>query len=490
MFILVEVTTSETVWVRDATEKRTPSNIDLPDELAFQLTRRSETLNLNLRRNHDINPHAGVYFARQLKNGKFGLEQSNDIETENLVYYQDIHNWAFMTVRCVRKAYEQCNRTINGNVRIEDIDYVIHPAENDASSRNLLEVPDVLGRQYVLEVERHPIREHSFDNQDTHQEMETNIGEKRVTIKRRFQKQQNQKRLSAALISMPDTKESTVQKNGEIDKSRQLPQIYYVKVAEVIDLGLWNFYYSTVNYQSPLTRKRDVIKCIHQFYSHIMNGINMLYKGIRDRSIRISVILNKFIILKTDLDFQHNESKVNSHNGTMYIEGFPYLKDVIDWDIKSAENDEPSFSLGMLFTKYKLYNDVFENNDGGGLCYTGEVCNKGKRMSIVEMGSYVWTVRAAAHEMGHSLGADHDGEKGSVDCKADDEYIMSPHIDDNYPGRRYSRNPWIFSHCSINAFKRTLPSKTCLSDAGSYFDYDDYHAFVKNEPGMYRLNHS
>ena len=74
----------ETVWVKDASEKRTLSNIDLPDELAVHLTltRRSETVNLNLRRNHDINPNAGVYFAQKFQNGKFGLVQSHDIETE------------------------------------------------------------------------------------------------------------------------------------------------------------------------------------------------------------------------------------------------------------------------------------------------------------------------------------------------------------------------------------------------------------------------
>ncbi|KAL3836858.1 hypothetical protein ACJMK2_022269, partial [Sinanodonta woodiana] len=69
-------TTLETVWLKDATEKRTLSNTDLPDKLAFHLTRRSETLTLNLRRNHDINPNADVYFARKMQNGTLALVKS------------------------------------------------------------------------------------------------------------------------------------------------------------------------------------------------------------------------------------------------------------------------------------------------------------------------------------------------------------------------------------------------------------------------------
>ncbi|KAL3836841.1 hypothetical protein ACJMK2_022254, partial [Sinanodonta woodiana] len=314
--------------------------------------------------------------------------------------------------------------------------------------------------------------------------MEKTFADKSITLTRRFQELHNQKHLPAEVVSLTGMNESILHMSSEKDKSRQLPHNYYVKVAVVIDKGLWNFYYSTVQSQSAITRRRNAIKCIHQVYSHLMNGINMLYKGITDTSIRISVVLSTFIILQTDLVFQHIESKVIHHNGIMYIDGLPYLKDVINWDTNTAANDELTFSHGIVFTKFKLYNKVFENNAGGGLCVTGGVCNRGIRMSIVEMRSYVWTVRAAAHEMGHSLGADHDGDEGSRECRADDEFIMGPKIVANFPGKPYNKNPWIFSTCSINAFKRTLPTKTCLSDAGFYFDHDDYQAYVKNEPGV------
>lgn len=52
-----------------------------------------------------------------------------------------------------------------------------------------------------------------------------------------------------------------------------------------------------------------------------------------------------------------------------------------------------------------------------------------------------------------SLGADHDGEGTSEACDAGDEYIMAPTFADLHPDQEYNPNPWMFSKCSIDAFK-------------------------------------
>ncbi|KAL3836828.1 hypothetical protein ACJMK2_022241, partial [Sinanodonta woodiana] len=336
--------------------------MDLPDELAFHLTRRSETLNLNLRRNYDINPNADVFFARKSQNGEIVLGKSPHIENENLAYYQDIDNGAFVTVRCVKRSNEQCDRIINGNLQIGGIDYALQPAETDTSSRSLLEDPYVLGRKYVLQV-------------------------------------------------------------------------------------------------------------------------NMLYKGIPDPSIRINVILNRFIIWKSKNDFRNVLSSVIPYKGLDHIDEVLYLHDIINWDNKTAMRGVPSFSHGMVFTSYKLYEDDLDNSDTGGLCYVGEVCTIGTRMSIVEKRGFLWTVRSAAHELGHSLGARHDGEPGAEACKPDDLFIMSPAVFENYPGQPYDKKPWLFSICSIDAFKRTLPNKECVRDVGHYYNNVEYPKNIAEVPG-------
>ncbi|KAL3836831.1 hypothetical protein ACJMK2_022244, partial [Sinanodonta woodiana] len=77
----------ETVWLKDVTtlfqtDKRTLSDLDLPNDLTFHLTRGSDVLTLDLKRNHDINPDADVYFARTLKNGQSVLVKSRNYEKE------------------------------------------------------------------------------------------------------------------------------------------------------------------------------------------------------------------------------------------------------------------------------------------------------------------------------------------------------------------------------------------------------------------------
>ncbi|KAK3579620.1 hypothetical protein CHS0354_003751 [Potamilus streckersoni] len=162
------------VWLKDVTrslkrEKMTHDELDLPDELTFQLTGRSSALTLNLKRNHVIDPNADVYLVRNLKDGQPQLDKILSLEQENLAYYQDRENGAFVTVRCVKKSNGKCDRVIresdnfrdckyvsthfmqqagpihshNGNIRIGDNDFDILLV--DLASRN-----GILGTQYVL----------------------------------------------------------------------------------------------------------------------------------------------------------------------------------------------------------------------------------------------------------------------------------------------------------------------------------------------------
>ena len=63
-------------------------------------------------------------------------------------------------------------------------------------------------------------------------------------------------------------------------------------------------------------------------------------------------------------------------------------------------------------------------------------------------------IQNAAHELGHSLGAIHDGTANALACSARSNYIMTPAA-----GAFKSFNNLyylIFSNCSVNAFKYTL----------------------------------
>ncbi|KAK3579663.1 hypothetical protein CHS0354_001659, partial [Potamilus streckersoni] len=81
------------------------------------------------------------------------------------------------------------------------------------------------------------------------------------------------------------------------------------------------------------------------------------------------------------------------------------------------------------------------------------VCVPGKRVEIVHSDDYFKTTSTAAHELGHSLGAIHDN---STSCKAKDTFIMSPLVAKFDPSEEYTKNPWLFTNESVQAFKTTL----------------------------------
>ncbi|KAK3591695.1 hypothetical protein CHS0354_040626 [Potamilus streckersoni] len=98
---------------RFQTDKRTSSGLDLADHLTFRLRRGSRAFTLNLERNHDINPDTDMYFLRNVRNGRFRIVKSRNLEKENLAYYQDKDNEASIIVRCVKRSSEYCDRVIS-----------------------------------------------------------------------------------------------------------------------------------------------------------------------------------------------------------------------------------------------------------------------------------------------------------------------------------------------------------------------------------------
>lgn len=70
--------------------------------------------------------------------------------------------------------------------------------------------------------------------------------------------------------------------------------------------------------------------------------------------------------------------------------------------------------------------------------------------SIIEDKGAYESVRSFAHELGHNLGADHDGLSNS-ECSEWDNYIMASKF---FPYNQL--NSWRFSNCSIRRIKEYL----------------------------------
>ncbi|KAK3592753.1 hypothetical protein CHS0354_016509 [Potamilus streckersoni] len=156
--------TLEIVWLKEVTtrsqtEKRMLSDTNLLNELAFVLRRSSETVSLNLRRNHDINPKADLYFAQKLNDGESALLKSPHWKSEN------------------------------GHIRIGNTANELITAANDAKSRNFIDFTSSLGTKYLSKKQSFTQREDSSDDKGAATLNEEYITNELKSLFRHFERQ-------------------------------------------------------------------------------------------------------------------------------------------------------------------------------------------------------------------------------------------------------------------------------------------------------------
>ncbi len=109
-----------------------------------------------------------------------------------------------------------------------------------------------------------------------------------------------------------------------------------------------------------------------------------------------------------------------------------------------------SLGIAHLFTGLDLDGDI------GGIARLGGACQATEAVSLTE--GWLDNLSSAlimAHEIGHNLGADHDGTGACVTVPDSDSYLMSPTF--NYSQR--------FSQCSLDSMNAFLATASCLAPA-------------------------
>ncbi|KAL3855268.1 hypothetical protein ACJMK2_014484 [Sinanodonta woodiana] len=232
--LIVESKGLESVWLKDTTtplmiDKGTLNDdIDLPNELTFHLKRGSGDLTLNLKKNQDINPNADEYFVRKLKDGQSVLVKIENVEKEDLAYYQDKENEAFVTVRCAKRSNEECDRSLYGNIRIGRRSYDLRPAEIDVTSRELSDDEEYI-RGYS-----------SAENKETIHASEKEMEEGLKTLLRQFDAHKKHGNIGPAVDTSSARNVPAFSNRWAIDKSRQLKKAYEVEVAVLVDESIWS----------------------------------------------------------------------------------------------------------------------------------------------------------------------------------------------------------------------------------------------------------
>ncbi|CAF0868320.1 unnamed protein product [Brachionus calyciflorus] len=301
---------------------------------------------------------------------------------------------------------------------------------------------------------------------------------KRSLISHTYKHKIKKRNIPTELFDIPiKNKYSKVKSGSEFNGHSRVynggPLVLNVELLTVLDQSIYNYYKRLGN-----SNDHDLIlENIRVYYAFVINSVNQKYQNTlsSDPDLRINIRLTNIIVCVSDSDSYWTDQKYAGHSTftnygdrevILILESYSLFGSFLESLKLPFEFDH---AVGITKKDYWV-KDYFVSLNVLGTTLLGGVCQTDKKHSVVEDRDYNLVPYTIAHEIGHNLGSNHDGESRAESCSSTDNYILStaPRFDRNFT------NMQKFSPCSIAQFKKIL-----LNADGSL---NSYYKCLANEP--------
>ncbi|XP_013406580.1 A disintegrin and metalloproteinase with thrombospondin motifs adt-2 [Lingula anatina] len=451
--------------------------------LRYQFDAHGQKFDLNLEKNKHVDvKNAPVYFVGD--NGEVAKRSNTPV---NFALYQDKKNNAAVAVSNV-KTDGGMSKRLEGFVIDKDNMFELHHLDEDKylvirqpveSRPKPKPKPEAEPERrsfddtYTAETRRRTL--HPLPAQRTATNGETNLLRSLLRMLDTVEARKSEKVLEAQ-------KKQTTFSSSHINAG--------VELLVSTDDSVWN-YFMTRNNNNQQAAETELRK----YYAILVNGVDLRYQNIQDPEINIYVVLAGYLIAKTPGQSSwFSGNVVGSNGGRAAVDN----NKALDKWCEHRKNNYDSLiehDHGMAFTM----RDLAQWNNKGGLSYgvagyapVSGICSRSSSCSIVESHGGFTSFITAAHELGHNLGAQHDGSystggSNSYDntaCPSNAANIMAPVAGGSNP-----TNGYYFSACSIKQFKSGLKDACCLKDTGKYENLEEFKSHTQDLPGqLYDVN--